>query len=53
VLQETIIIPFTHLHLDRHALGARPEVLISIENQSVRVGVQSPSLSLPGPKQAT
>ena len=43
VLQETIIIPFTHLHLDRHALGARPEVVISIENQSVRVGVQSPS----------
>jgi ATP-dependent Clp protease ATP-binding subunit ClpA len=53
VLQETIIIPFTHLHLDRHALGARPEVLISIENQSVIVGVQIPSLSLPGPKQAT
>ena len=52
VLQETIIIPFTHLHLDRHALGARPEVAISIENQSVIVGVQGSSLSLPGPKQA-
>jgi ATP-dependent Clp protease ATP-binding subunit ClpA len=39
LLQETIIIPFTHLHLDRHAVGARPEVVISIENQSVRVRV--------------
>jgi len=37
LLQETIIIPFTHLHLDRRAVGARPEVVISIENQSVKV----------------
>ncbi len=41
LLQETIIIPFTHLRLDRHVVGARPEVLVSIENQTVRVGVVS------------
>jgi ATP-dependent Clp protease ATP-binding subunit ClpC len=39
LLQETIIIPFTHLHLDRHGAGARPEVVISVENQSVRIKV--------------
>jgi len=39
LLQETIIIPFTHLHLDRHAAGERPEVVIAIENQLVRVRV--------------
>jgi ATP-dependent Clp protease ATP-binding subunit ClpA len=39
LLQETIIIPFTHLHLDRHPTGDRPEVVIAIENQSVRVRV--------------
>ena len=39
LLQETIIIPFTHLHLDRHSVGERPEVVIAIENQSVRVRV--------------
>jgi ATP-dependent Clp protease ATP-binding subunit ClpA len=39
LLQEAIIIPFTHLHLDRHAAGARPEVVISVENQAVRVRV--------------
>jgi len=39
LLQETIIIPFTHLHLDRHAAGERPEVVIAIENQSVRVKI--------------
>jgi ATP-dependent Clp protease ATP-binding subunit ClpA len=37
LLQETIIIPFTHLHLDRHAVGSRPEIVISIENQAVKV----------------
>ncbi|MFY9553680.1 MAG: ATP-dependent Clp protease ATP-binding subunit [Blastocatellia bacterium] len=37
LLQETIILPFTHLHLDRHPAGARPEVVISVENQSVTV----------------
>ena len=37
LLQETIIIPFTHLHLDRHAAGARPEIMISVENQAVRI----------------
>jgi ATP-dependent Clp protease ATP-binding subunit ClpC len=39
LLQETIIIPFTHLHLDRHSVSERPEVVIAIENQSVRVRV--------------
>ncbi|HSE37598.1 MAG TPA: ATP-dependent Clp protease ATP-binding subunit [Blastocatellia bacterium] len=39
LLQETIIIPFTNLHLDRRAVGARPEVVISIENQMVRIRV--------------
>jgi ATP-dependent Clp protease ATP-binding subunit ClpA len=53
VLQETIIIPFTHLHLDRHAVGARPEVVISIEDQSVRVRVRSSSFSLPGLERTT
>ena len=39
LLQETIIIPFTQLHLDRRVGGARPEVVISIENQTVLVKV--------------
>jgi ATP-dependent Clp protease ATP-binding subunit ClpC len=37
IFQETIIIPFTQLHLDRHSSGARPEVLIVIEEGTVRV----------------
>jgi ATP-dependent Clp protease ATP-binding subunit ClpC len=41
LLQETIIIPFTHLRLDRHAVGAKPEVVISIEDQTVRVNATS------------
>ncbi len=53
VLQDAIIIPFTHLHLDRHTVGARPEVVISIENRSVRVGVRSSSVGLPGVEQPT
>jgi ATP-dependent Clp protease ATP-binding subunit ClpA len=39
LLQDTIIIPFTQLHLDRHVVGVRPEVVICIENQTVRVRV--------------
>jgi ATP-dependent Clp protease ATP-binding subunit ClpC len=39
LLQETIIIPFTQLHLDRHVVGVRPEVVISIDNQTIRVRV--------------
>ena len=39
LLQETIIIPFTKLHFDRHITGVRPEVVISIENQTVRVKI--------------
>lgn len=37
MLQETIIIPFTHLHLDRKAPGARPEVKIFIKDGAVKV----------------
>src|SRR5215813_6099364 len=37
ILQETIIIPFTQLHLDRHSSGSRPEVLIMIKDGAVRV----------------
>ena len=40
ILQETIIIPFTQLHLDRHSSGSRPEVLIMIKDGAVKV-VQS------------
>lgn len=47
LLQETIIIPFTHLHLNSPQMDARNEVIISIENQSVRVRVHSSSLGLP------
>lgn len=43
LLQETIIIPFTHLDLD-----AKNEVTISIENESVSVRVHSPNGGLPG-----
>ena len=42
LLQETIIIPFTHLDLD-----ARNEVTISIEDESVSVRVHSPSVGSP------
>jgi ATP-dependent Clp protease ATP-binding subunit ClpA len=37
LLQEAIIIPFTHLHLDRRATGARSEVNIFLEDGTVRV----------------
>ncbi|HWN98706.1 MAG TPA: AAA family ATPase, partial [Blastocatellia bacterium] len=37
LLQETIIIPFTQLHIDRHVVGARPNVAVWIENSAVRV----------------
>jgi ATP-dependent Clp protease ATP-binding subunit ClpC len=37
LLQETIIIPFTQLHIDRHAVGARPEVAVRVQNSAVRV----------------
>lgn len=47
LLQETIIIPFTHLHLNAPDVDARHEVTISIENQSVSVRVHSSSFGLP------
>jgi ATP-dependent Clp protease ATP-binding subunit ClpC len=37
ILQETIIIPFTHLHVDRHPEGDRPEVTINLENGAVKL----------------
>jgi ATP-dependent Clp protease ATP-binding subunit ClpC len=37
--QETIVIPFTNLHVDRRAIGARPEVTVKVEAGSVRVGM--------------
>lgn len=37
LLQEMIIIPFTQLHIDRHAVGARPEVAVRVRNSEVRV----------------
>lgn len=37
LLQETIIIPFTKLHIDRRVAGARPEVRIHVEGNSIRV----------------
>ena len=37
ILQETIIIPFTQLHLDRHSSGSRPEILIVIKDGAVQV----------------
>ena len=37
LLQETIIIPFTQLHLDRNASGVRPEVVVRVENSAVKL----------------
>jgi ATP-dependent Clp protease ATP-binding subunit ClpC len=37
ILQETIIIPFTQLHLDRRATGARPSVMISVGDGAIKV----------------
>ncbi|MEK6302252.1 MAG: ATP-dependent Clp protease ATP-binding subunit [Acidobacteriota bacterium] len=41
LLQETIIIPFTQLHIDRHAVGARPEVAVRVENSAVKLDAVS------------
>ena len=41
LLQEMIIIPFTQLHIDRHAVGARPEIAVRVENSAVRVDASS------------
>lgn len=37
ILQETIIIPFTHLHVDRRPSGNRPEVTINLEDGAVKL----------------
>jgi ATP-dependent Clp protease ATP-binding subunit ClpA len=41
LLQDTIIIPFTQLHIDRHPVGARPEIAVRVENSAVRVDASS------------
>ena len=38
--QETIIIPFTHLRVDRRTVGARPKVAIRVEGTEVKVGIE-------------
>ena len=38
--QETIVIPFTNLHVDRRAIGARPEVNVRVEAGAVRVDMR-------------
>ena len=47
ILQETIIIPFTQLHLDRHSSASRPEVVIEVLEGVIRVSVQGTSLKIP------
>lgn len=47
VLQETIIIPFTQLSLDRHVVGTRPEILISVKDRAVKVDVQTSAFGVP------
>lgn len=37
MLQETMILPFTHLHIDRHTMGVRAEVTIRLEGDAVKV----------------
>jgi ATP-dependent Clp protease ATP-binding subunit ClpA len=37
LLQDTIIIPFTNLHLDRRPAAVRPEIKIRIDNGAVKV----------------
>jgi len=41
LLQETVVIPFTQLHLDRHSAGGRPEISIMVKDDSVIVGALS------------
>jgi ATP-dependent Clp protease ATP-binding subunit ClpC len=45
LLQETIIIPFTHLHLVRRQEGARPNVMINVEADSIRVDARNNDVS--------
>jgi len=53
ILQETIIIPFTQLHLDRHATGSRPEVVIDVTDGAVRVSIHNTNLKIPTGEQST
>lgn len=53
LLQETIIIPFTQLRLDRQVVGMRPEILISVRDRAVKVDVKSSGLGVPDPERAT
>jgi ATP-dependent Clp protease ATP-binding subunit ClpC len=52
-LQETITIPFTRLHLDGSASDRRLDVVISVENQSVTLAVQTSSVGSPDLDRAT
>ncbi|MCI0485956.1 MAG: ATP-dependent Clp protease ATP-binding subunit [Blastocatellia bacterium] len=38
--QETIIVPFTHLRIDRRTVGARPKVAIRVEGTEVKVDIE-------------
>jgi ATP-dependent Clp protease ATP-binding subunit ClpC len=38
--QETIVIPFTNLHVDRRAVGARPEVTVKVEAGDIHVDLR-------------
>lgn len=51
ILQETIIIPFTQLHLDRHASGSRPEVVIEVLEGVIRVSIKGTNLKIPTAEQ--
>jgi ATP-dependent Clp protease ATP-binding subunit ClpC len=53
ILQETIIIPFTQLHLDRHASGSRPEVVIEVVEGAIRVSIQNTNLKIPPAEQSS
>jgi ATP-dependent Clp protease ATP-binding subunit ClpA len=53
VLQETIIIPFTQLRLDRQVVGMRPEILISVRDRAVIVDVKGSGFGVPDLERAT
>ncbi|MEW6127194.1 MAG: ATP-dependent Clp protease ATP-binding subunit [Acidobacteriota bacterium] len=45
IWQETILIPFTNLHANKHNGGTRMEVTICVENQAVIVAMQKDGVS--------
>jgi ATP-dependent Clp protease ATP-binding subunit ClpC len=52
LLQESIIIPFTQLRLDRQVVGTRPEILISVRDRAVKVDVKCSGFGVPDPERA-